>query len=199
MNNEGIFSAKKITYFSILAALVVVLQVFGGSLKIGAVSLNFTLVPVVLCGMLLGVFYGTLIGFIVGAVTFIMVITGTDGWTLILFNQKPLVIILVCFVKSTSAGFLSAFMYKILGKKNRTVGSIVSSITAPIVNTGIFVLGMLIILNTLESSFDMGGKSVYYYLFILVIGINFIAEFALNVILAPTINKIVTLVNKRGD
>ena len=53
MNRSKFFSAKNVTTLAILLALVIVLQAFGGSFTIGAVTLNFTLIPLVLGAIVL--------------------------------------------------------------------------------------------------------------------------------------------------
>ena len=52
------FTAKQIAGISVLLALVIVLQAVGGSIIIGPISLNFTLIPIVLGGILFGAFVG---------------------------------------------------------------------------------------------------------------------------------------------
>ena len=58
MKKQKYFSAKRITGLAILLALVIVLQVFGSYFKIGATSLSFVLVPIVLAGILYGAIAG---------------------------------------------------------------------------------------------------------------------------------------------
>ena len=73
------FSARNVTFLAVLVALVVVLQVFGGYFKIGATSLSFVLVPIVLGGLLVGVWAGGLLGLLFGLITLVYGITGADG------------------------------------------------------------------------------------------------------------------------
>ena len=58
-------SAKQITGIAVLLALVIVLQSLGGTIVIGAVQLNFTLIPIVLGAILFGPLVGAFLGFCV--------------------------------------------------------------------------------------------------------------------------------------
>jgi hypothetical protein len=53
MEKQKFFSAKNIAILGVLLALVIVLQALGGSINIGAVQLNFTLIPIVLGALVL--------------------------------------------------------------------------------------------------------------------------------------------------
>lgn len=59
---EKYFSAKRITGLAVLLALVVVLQAALGTISIGAVQLNFSLIPIVLGAVLYGAVAGGLLG-----------------------------------------------------------------------------------------------------------------------------------------
>ena len=77
---------KKIVYFAILLALVVVLQFVGSYIKIGPVSISLVLVPIVLGGLLLGCAAGAALGFSFGMITFIAGVAGLDPFTFALFQ-----------------------------------------------------------------------------------------------------------------
>ena len=68
-------------------------------------------------------------------------------------------------------------------------GSIwIASFLLPIVNTGIFCIGMLLFYKgTLSKIPDFNGLNFVYVVFISLAGINFLIEFFVNVILTPVI------------
>ena len=106
MKNNSVYSLSGyVARFAILFALVIVLQLWGGSLKIGTVSFSFVLIPIVFGGMVLGKLTGFLLGFSFGVITFIMGVTGLDPFTLVLFNDHPVHTALICLVKGSAAGF----------------------------------------------------------------------------------------------
>ena len=142
------FDAKSIAYFGILTALEIVLLLWGSAVPVGAggASLNFSLVPIVLGAILMGPVAGALLGLISGIAIFIMVILGAQGPVFsYLFAAQPVMIALICLVKTTAAGLVSGILYRLVAKKNQKAAVFAAAVAAPIVNTGLFVLGMLCI------------------------------------------------------
>ncbi len=195
MEKSKYFSAKRLTGIAILLALVIVLQLLGGYFKIGATSLSFVLVPIVLGGVLYGMWAGAFLGFVFGFITLMFGVTGADPFTSILLQQQPLWTILLCLVKGTAAGLVSGLVYKLVAKKNEYVGLFVASAVAPIVNTGLFIVAMLCLFKeTLMANFVAAGTTVYYFLFIGCAGINFLVELAINLIAAPAVYRVIRAV-----
>ena len=95
MNRKKV-SAQKIVYTAIFVALVVILQFAGSYIKIGPISISLVLIPIVLGGILLGPLVGLLLGFTFGLITLIAGVTGLDGFTLLLFQQTPVMTVLIC-------------------------------------------------------------------------------------------------------
>lgn len=190
---------RQITYFAVLAALTVVLQLVGNTVRIGPVTLNFSLIPIVLCGLLLGVWYGAALGGLTGLIILLHNgILGADGFTNILFATDPIVIILVCILKTGIAGAVCPLIYKAFRKKNELLAVILASASVPVINSGLFAVGMFLIVPSLVSQgFIADGVSAAYTIFIGFIGLNFVFEFALNLIVAPAIYRVVRVVEKR--
>ncbi len=195
------FSISRMVYLAILTALIIVLQTtIGGAIKIGGTSISLVLIPIVLGAMLLGPVAGAWLGFVFGLVVYIMGVMGLDGFTFFLFSSNPFMTAAICLVKSTAAGFLSGLVFKILKKLNSVVAVFVAAAIAPIVNTGLFILGCLMISGTISSYISeiVGAEmSAVYFLIIVCAGINFIIELAVNVLLAPALHRIVEVVSKR--
>ena len=172
---------------AILVALVVVLQVFASGLRIGAVTLSFVLIPIVLGACLINEFSGLFLGFIFGMITLIAGITGADAFTNIYFTNNPLVTILICIVKACAAGYVAGLVYKTLKKKNEYLAVTVASAVAPVLNTGIFILGSLLLRDVILANFITDGSTVLYFLVFVCAGVNFIVEFLTTTILTPVI------------
>ena len=197
MKTKNFFSAKKITGLAILLSLVIVLQFFGGNFKIGTTPLNFVLVPIVLAGLLYGPIEAGLLGLAFGVIVIIQGATGADGFTLILLQDHPFWTIWLCIVKGIVSGVAAGVLFKILEKKNAYVGVFVASAVAPIVNTGLFILGSLCFLqDTLKANF-VGGDSVVYFLVIVCAGVNFLVELGINLVLAPGLHTVYKVVESR--
>lgn len=200
MERRKYFSAKRITGLAILLALVIVLQVFGSYFKVGATSLSFVLVPIVLAGILYGAIAGGIMGFAFGIVVLIQGAMGVDPFTLVLLEEHPVWTVLLCVVKGLAAGVVSGLLYKWISRKNKYAGVFAAAAAAPIVNTGLFILGALCFLQDslapMAAGYE-GGKTVIYFLIIGCAGINFLVELAINLVLSPSIHTVCRVVGKR--
>lgn len=194
---EKFFSAKRIAWFSVLFALVIVLQLWGSSIRVGTTTLSFVLVPIVLCGILLGVTAGTVLGLIFGVC--VILFNGLllpDGFTSLLLVEQPFLTALTCIVKGVMAGFVPALVYRFLKKKHKYLGTFVSAILAPIMNTGFFILCALLMSGTISKNFAGDSTSVIYFLVIGCAGVNFLIELAINVLLAPALYRVIDVVER---
>lgn len=187
----------KMVQLAIFLALVIVLQTVGSGIHIGPVSISLTLIPIVLGGMMLGPVGGTVLGFAFGMVTLIAGITGTDAFTHILFTNHPVLTALVCLVKATAAGLVSALLFRALQSKHPRTAVFSAAAAAPIVNTGLFILGALFMSDPLRANFIPDGTSVIYFLVIGCAGINFIVEFFLNAVLSPALFRVLCVIRKK--
>lgn len=202
MKRKGIFTAKYVSYLGVFAALVIALQMLSGFMKIGATTFCLVLVPIVLGGLILGVLAGTLLGCLFGLVVVIDAFIGLDPFTLFLLTEQPVITVLICLGKGVLAGVIPALAYKLIAKKNKHVGAVVAAILAPVCNSGVFAVGAFFVIQPILDFFavvgeDVSGLNPAYIVFILLIGVNFFVELAINVVLAPAINTVNTVVSKR--
>ncbi len=202
--NRQTTHAKTLTMVQIafLAAVEVILTLL--VIPIGTINLNFGLVPIVIAGVLLGPRVGCLIGAVSGVVTMIQVLTGQSAFYVFLVANNPVMASLLCIVKTGAAGLISGLVYKFFANLNkdkegykarplRFVGTIIASALTPIVNTGIFALGMLTIfgkaLEASEFAQYAEGGGLIAIVFIVLIGINFFVELVSTVIITPPLNE----------
>ena len=191
----------RMTELGILLALVVVLQSIS---RLGVVTICLCLIPITMGAMLLDWKGGAILGFAFGIIALFWGIVGKDVFTLYLFSANPIMTILICIVKGTLAGIVPALLYKWLSKyeykNSKLIASIVASLSAPIVNTGIFAIGCMIIKNDVTSVAGQLGVSADNFvtlLFVVLIGFNFFIEFGVNAVFSPALHKLTTLLNKR--
>ena len=154
-------SASTIAKFSMLFAIIIVLQVISNYIKIGPVNVTLTLIPLVLGGIILGVKGGTILGLAFGLTTLVCGLIGIDGgFVLTLMSGGPfnvILTVLICLVKGTMTGFVSSILFKTISKKNVVTATIISAISAPIVNTGLFILGALGLNNVIGAMASASG------------------------------------------
>ena len=201
-------SILKMVELAMLVALVVVLQLLGSFIKIGPLPMSFVLVPIVIGACLLGAKEGAFLGAVFGVITMVMGVTGVDGFSFLLWEANPFWFVVICILKATAAGFCSGLVYKLLGKafgdKYTYLRTVLASITAPIVNTGIFVVGMLVFFfDTMQGlpalfpeAFGQYGSAVEL-VFLGLAGVNFIGEFVVNLVLSPAMVRIIDTVKKK--
>ena len=189
-NNHA--SVVRLTSLAILAALVVVLQTVASGIRIGPVPISLTLVPIVVGAILFGPGAGAGLGFVFGLVCLIAGVTGADKFTYLLWTASPFWLIVVCVGK---AGLCAGLAAKALEKK-QTLSCIAAALVAPVVNTGVFAVGMLTVFRPILAQYA-GGTDVVPYLFVAFIGVNFLVEFAVNAVLSAAIARIVQVVRKQ--
>ena len=185
---------ERLALLALLTAMVALLAYFGGFIKIGGLaSISLTLIPVVLGSALCGPWAGAWLGGISGAVFF-----ATADAAFWLGLSIPGTIITV-MVKGILAGLCAGLVYKLLEKKNRYLAVIASAVVAPVINTGIFLLGCLVFfIDTVNGGAAAEGMSTFGYLIVFFVGLNFVFELLTNVILSPTILRILNIKNKNS-
>ncbi len=193
--NSKVFSARNVTSFAILLALVIVLQVFGATINIGPVQLNFTLLPIALGAILLGPWAGALLGFACGVVVAVQVIMGLVPFYVLIWTDAPVQALLTCVVKTTVAGWLAGFIFKIIAKKNLYVAVFVAAAIVPIVNTGLFIVGCLTMWTTIQQI--AGGTNILGFILVSLVTFNFFAELAVNLLCAPALFRVIKVVDRR--
>lgn len=189
---------RKLTMYAILAALVVVFQVLSTFITIGPISITLALTPIIVGAAIYGWKCGAFLGFVMGIIIYIAGLMGWDkGFVLFLAEENAILTPVLCLVKSTAAGALAGLVYQLISKKRATVATLTSSIIVPIVNTGIFVLGILAFFyGSLNLSAAGSGKSPLGFLLVSWVGINFIIEFIVNIALGTAVTRIIDYYNK---
>ena len=100
--------------------------------------------------------------------------------------------VITVLAKGTLSGFAAGLVFKALHGKNETAAVALAAITAPVVNTGIFLIGcLLFFLETI--TMWAGGTNVGVYMITGFVGLNFVVEVAINMILSPVILRLLKL------
>ncbi len=184
---------------AMLAAIIVVLQQIVIPLP-GGLTLSLVLIPIVVGAVMFGPAVGAILGGVFGIVVTFLVMTARAGeLSTMMWVANPLVTALICIAKGVAAGWCAGLVARAF-EKREFVGIVLAAAVAPIVNTGIFLLGMLTVFRevmmTFAENIGMGGTGVVYFAVVVLVGVNFLIEFAANLILSPTIAAIVKAVRK---
>ncbi len=190
INKKQSIDVRKMTYLAILTAIVFVLQLFGGGIRIGTFSIALILVPIVIGAALCGIGAGAWLGFVFGIAVFV---TG-DAAAFLQFNILGTIITVL--LKGTLAGLAAGAVYKLFEKFNRYLAVLVSAVVCPIVNSGVFFLGGIVFfLEDIEENWA-GGSGGALFIITGLIGLNFFIELAINIVLAPVILRIINIKKK---
>ena len=193
--SKASWTVPRLAGLGILTAVTIVLQILGSFIKFGPFSISLTLVPIVVGAALYGPLAGAWLGFV-----FSMVVLFTDAQAFLAISFPGTVSTVL--LKGTLAGFLSGLVYVALrkvrfggDKVSVSLGAILAAITCPVVNTGIFLLGcVLFFLPTIrEWGIQAGFENVGTYMIVGFVGVNFLLELLVNVLLSPAIEMIVRL------
>ena len=182
-------NVKRIAGVGIFAAIVVVLQLLATFIQIGPFAITLVLVPIVIGAALYGVAAGAMLGCVFAVVVLIMTISGADPGAYMLWAANPIATFLVIMVRGIAAGAAAGFAYQIFKKANKLGAVVAAAIICPVVNTGLFLLAMYFIFPDFVELWA-GGATALYFLLVGLAGVNFIIELGINIVLSPTIVRI---------
>ena len=185
----------RLTSMGILTAIIIVLQIFTTFVEFGPFSITLALIPMVVGAAMFGVGAGAYLGAVLGTVVTIMCMTGGDVGGAMVWAANPFMCAVMCILKTALAGLCAGLVYRALCKKNKFVAVLMAAIVAPIVNTGTFIIGMLLFFRPLLAEWA-NGQDTLTYIIVGIVGVNFLVEFGVNVVLSPVVVKIIDAVKK---
>ena len=178
---------KEMVAIASLGAIVAVLQYISMFIKFGPFNITLALTPVVVGAIMYGPKTGGILGSIMGLV---VLFTNSEAF----FVVNPIATIFVCIAKSMIAGIMAGYFYRWI--KGEVLAVVVSTVSTPIINTGIFVICcLLFFFPTLREW--AAGEDTLVYLFTTMIGLQFLVELAINSILSPVILRLIAIVDKK--
>ena len=194
--NQAKIQAKiqKLAILAILTALVSVLSYFGGFIKIGALaSISLTLIPVVFGSALYGPLAGAWLGAVSGAVFF------ATADAVFWFGLNLPGTIITVMVKGILSGFCAGLVFRLLQKVNRYLAVVAAAVVCPVVNTAIFLLGCVLFFSDfVNSSSAAQGMSMFGFMIVFFVGLNFVFELLINIVVSPAIVRVVDVLKKNG-
>ena len=194
MNNRSIrttFSTKKLVFTAVMTAVVVVLQIMAILTRavLPAFAINLVLIPIVIGAAMGGVKVGAWLGLVSG----VAVLVSGDAAAFLAIDIAGT--ILVVLLKGVVSGIAAAGVYKLLEKKNKYIAVLGAAVTCPLANTGVFVLGCFVFfMDTIrEWGAGMGFENAFAYIILGMVGINFIVEMILNIVLSPAVFRLLNI------
>ena len=183
---------RKLTVLALLTAIVVVLQALAISIRFGIFTITLVLAPIIVGAALYGAAAGAWLGFVFGAVVIL-----TDAGPFLAVSVIGTII--TCISKGVLSGLAAGAVYRLLEKKNSLVASICAGICAPVVNTGVFLLGCRLFFYDTVAAWGaaVGFENTALYMIVSFVGINFLVELGINLVLSSAIVQIIRIGRKR--
>lgn len=182
-------NTRKLVGIGLFTAIVVVLQMVFGNVTIGGTPINPVLVPVVVGAAIYGWKAGAWLGFVSGMA---ILLTGAAAFFMAFDVAGTIITVLV---KGTASGLAAGLVYRLLSRKSNLLAVFVAAAVCPLVNTCIFIIGCFVFFlpNLTEMA---AGANVFGFIMTAFVGINILVELGLNMILAPTITRLIRLGKK---
>ncbi len=185
-------STKTMVLAAILTALVVVLQFVGQTIRLGPFMISLVLIPIVIGAATCGPMIGAWLGFVFGLFVLIC------GDAALFLSINVFGTIVTVLLKGTLCGLAAGYVYKLLEGKNRTLATFVAAIVCPVVNTGVFLLGCSVFFMDTISAWALAeGMNVIGYMFVGLVGGNFLVELGMNILLGPAIVRLVDIAEEK--
>ena len=190
---EKRISTRTLTGVAIFTAIVVILQFLGAFVRFGPFSISLVLIPIVVGAALYGVWAGAWLGFVFGVV----VLLSGDAGTFLAVNV--LGTILTVLLKGTLCGLCAGLVYKALSKW-QLPAVVAAAVTAPVVNTGVFLLGCLLFFMPTITAWGQaaGFENVGRYMILGLAGGNFLFELLFNIVLSPVVVRLIKIGKKEN-
>ena len=190
-------STKKLVSTALLAAVIVVLQTVASGIRIGPFTPTLSLIPIIIGALLYGPLTGAFLGCVFGVIVIIGVLSGAEPMSTMMMQTNPVMTVVLCLLKGAAAGFVPGVVYKLLKDRNDLLATAVSAVLAPIMNTGIFSIGLVTIFLPVAEKFagEYNFATVGKFLFVGIIGGNFLFELLVNIVLVPVVKRVLSAID----
>ena len=190
------WNAKKtmaVVVMGLLTAIVAVLQIFASGIWLNPTTcITLVLAPIIVGSALYGWKAGAWLGAVFSA---IVLISGQAAFFMAMSIPGTIVTVML---KGTLAGIAGGLVYRLIEKKNRIAAVVTAGIVTPLVNTGIYILGCLVFfMDYLQAGAAEGGRGLLGHIIFVMVGMNFVVELAINLVLSSAIVLILNLAQKK--
>lgn len=182
---------RSLVEIGVLTAIVIVLQGLASSIRFGTFSITLVLVPIIVGAAVYGWKAGAWLGFVFGVMVLL-----TDAGAFLAINVPGTII--TCILKGILAGLAAGAVYRLIEPKSQTAAVVTAGVVCPVVNTGVFLIGcLLFFLKTVkEWGAGAGYDNVGAYFLFGFVGLNFVVELAINLVLSTAIVRILNIIKK---
>ncbi len=174
---------------SALLISIILLMAFTplGYLKIGVVEMTLIMIPVAVGSIALGEKTGAVLGLVFGATSFYQCLNGSSLFGAALLSISPVYTLIMCIVPRVLMGFCSGLIFKALKKVPKALGYLIASLSAPIINTVLFVGSLMLFFGNSTFVTELRGGLSFFPFVVAFVGLNGLLEIILTGIVAPPV------------
>lgn len=190
MKGNSNVSTRQLVTAAVLTAVVVVLQFMGAFIKFGPFSISLVLIPIVVGAALCGVGCGAWLGFVFGV---IVLASGDAG---LFLGINPLGTVVTVLAKGALCGLAAGLVFRYAKRFNVYAAVVAAAIVCPIVNTGVFLIGCKLFFMSAVREWAQTagfGADSAKYMIVSLVGVNFLVEMGVNVVLSPAVTRILKI------
>jgi uncharacterized membrane protein len=191
LSGKASFDTRRLVLTALLTAIVVVLQMLGAFVRFGVFQVALVLVPIVVGGALYGALTGAWLGLVFGAVVLL------NGDATAFLQIDAIATVAVVLLKGAAAGWAAGAVYRLFERRSQQLAVLLAAIVTPIVNSGVFALGCYVFFAPELSEWAGGSEKLTPYIFLTLIGLNFVFEFVTDLVLSNVIMRIVMIGKRR--
>lgn len=189
---------RRLASLALLTSLILILQAACTVLlHLGLFPVTLALIPIVVGAAMYGPAAGAYLGGVFGVVVFLTAVLGLDPNGYVLFSARPLMTAVLDLLKGVLAGGVSGLVYAALGRKAPVAGGIAASLAAPVVNTGVFAVGLALFYPEVLRQWG-GGSNLVYGAVLLIVGVNFFFELVANAVLSTVVIRVLGIYPRRN-
>ncbi len=177
-----------LTQNAVLAAIVVLMAFTPlGYLRTGTgIEITFIMIPVAVGAITLGEKSGAFLGLVFGISSFIQCF-GMSAFGAALLQINPIFTFIMCLVPRILMGYLCGVIYKALKKVKRGVAIFIASLSAPVLNTLLFVGLLIILFGRTDFITEMRAGANLFAFLIAFVGFNGILEIIATTLISPPV------------
>ncbi len=181
---------QRLTGLALFTAIIVVLQIFCTFVRFGPFSITLALIPIVVGAAVYGPGAGAYLGGVFGFIVLLASVLGWDMGGAVLWSAQPFYTAVVCIAKGALAGYGAGMVFRALYGKNSTAAAAAAAFVSPVINTGLFLIALYFLFHDVLLAWA-GGSDLVTYILTGLVGINFLVELGVNMVLSPVVVRIV--------
>jgi len=181
---------RKMVQLAVLVAIIVLMSFTPlGFVPIGPVTIAITVIPVAIAAIVIGPVGGAVAGGVFGFCAFLRILFGLSPFFALFLNYNPFFTFVLMVVPRVLCGLLAGYAHSLAQRfLNRTLAAAAASLTAPLVNTILFVSTWILLFGNTDTFVNAYGRG-FLIPFAAIISINAPIEAAVCLIVGVAVGR----------